>query len=76
MCAPPMTYRPADTLTGTPSAVGGNTYSSGTTITKGTLSVAVDNAFGISSGNLNFDGGTPRLGSEHQCTITGNESVR
>ncbi len=50
MRVPPMTYRPADTLTGTltvtPSAAGGNAYSSGTTITKGTLSVVVDNAFG------------------------------
>lgn len=41
-----MTYSSADTLKVTPSAAGGNTYSGGTTITKGTLSVAADNAFG------------------------------
>lgn len=53
----------AGTLTLTPSAAGGNTYSGGTTITQGTLSVAADNALGASSGSLNFNGGTLQLGS-------------
>ncbi|NHV26747.1 autotransporter outer membrane beta-barrel domain-containing protein [Burkholderia sp. D-99] len=53
----------AGTLTVAPSAAGGNTYSGGTTITQGTLSVAADNALGASSGSLTFNGGTLQLGS-------------
>ncbi|WP_230945098.1 autotransporter outer membrane beta-barrel domain-containing protein [Burkholderia territorii] len=53
----------AGTLALAPSAAGGNTYSGGTTITQGTLSVAADNALGASSGTLNFNGGTLQLGS-------------
>lgn len=53
----------AGTLTLTPSAAGGNTYSGGTTITQGTLSVAADNALGASSGGLTFNGGTLQFGS-------------
>ncbi|NTZ04602.1 autotransporter outer membrane beta-barrel domain-containing protein [Burkholderia metallica] len=51
------------TLTVAPTAAGGNTYSGGTTITQGTLSVAADNALGAVSGGLTFDGGTLQLGS-------------
>ncbi|MFP6558549.1 autotransporter outer membrane beta-barrel domain-containing protein [Paraburkholderia sp. B3] len=51
------------TLTLAPSASGGNTYSGGTTITEGTLSVAADNALGTSSGGLTFNGGTLQFGS-------------
>ncbi|TDA47873.1 autotransporter outer membrane beta-barrel domain-containing protein, partial [Burkholderia pyrrocinia] len=53
----------AGTLTVAPAAAGGNTYSGGTTITQGTLSVAADNALGASSGSLTFNGGTLQLGS-------------
>ncbi|MDN7586113.1 autotransporter outer membrane beta-barrel domain-containing protein [Burkholderia seminalis] len=53
----------AGTLTVTPSSAGGNTYSGGTTITQGTLSVAADNALGAPSGSLTFNGGTLQLGS-------------
>jgi len=51
----------AGVLTLTPSA--GNTYSGGTTITQGVLSVAADNALGASSGSLALNGGTLQLGS-------------
>ncbi|MEN2469199.1 autotransporter outer membrane beta-barrel domain-containing protein [Burkholderia sp. GS2Y] len=53
----------AGTLTVAPADAGGNTYSGGTTITQGTLSVAADNALGASSGSLTFNGGTLQLGS-------------
>lgn len=53
----------AGTLTVAPSSAGGNTYSGGTTITQGTLSVAADNALGAVSGPLTFNGGTLQLGS-------------
>ncbi len=53
----------AGTLTVAPSSAGGNTYSGGTTITQGTLSVAADNALGAASGPLTFNGGTLQLGS-------------
>ncbi|MCA8429232.1 autotransporter outer membrane beta-barrel domain-containing protein [Burkholderia seminalis] len=53
----------AGTLTVTPSSAGGNTYSGGTTIMQGTLSVAADNALGAASGGLTFNGGTLQLGS-------------
>lgn len=53
----------AGTLTLAPSAAGGNTYSGGTTITQGMLTVAADNALGASSGGLTFNGGTLQLGS-------------
>ncbi|MET3632263.1 outer membrane autotransporter protein [Burkholderia sp. 572] len=53
----------AGTLTVAPSSAGGNTYSGGTTITQGTLTVAADNALGASSGSLTFNGGTLQLGS-------------
>ncbi|WP_257146468.1 autotransporter-associated beta strand repeat-containing protein [Burkholderia sp. JKS000303] len=64
------------TLTVTPSVAGGNTYSGGTTITKGTLSVAADSAVGRSEGKLNLNGGTLQLDGEHQRTITGNAGGR
>ncbi|WP_367188948.1 autotransporter outer membrane beta-barrel domain-containing protein [Burkholderia sp. Ed8] len=53
----------AGTLTVTPSSAGGNTYSGGTTIMQGTLSVAADNALGAASGSLTLNGGTLQLGS-------------
>jgi len=53
----------AGTLSLSPSAAGGNTYSGGTTITGGTLLVAADNALGASSGGLTFNGGTLQFGS-------------
>jgi outer membrane autotransporter protein len=53
----------AGTLTLAPSASGGNTYSGGTTITQGILSVTSDNALGASTGALTFNGGTLQFGS-------------
>ncbi|MPV57764.1 autotransporter outer membrane beta-barrel domain-containing protein [Burkholderia sp. HI2761] len=53
----------AGMLTVAPTAAGGNTYSGGTMITQGTLSIAADNALGASAGSLTFNGGTLQLGS-------------
>ena len=69
----------AGTLTLAPSA--GNTYSGGTTITQGTLSVAADNALGASSGALTLNGGTLQLGSTFNLaagravSVTGNNGT-
>ncbi|KWO47840.1 autotransporter outer membrane beta-barrel domain-containing protein [Burkholderia sp. MSMB1459WGS] len=71
----------AGTLTVAPAAAGGNTYSGGTTITQGTLSVAADNALGASSGSLTFNGGTLQLGgafdlaSSRAVSITSNNGT-
>lgn len=53
----------AGTLTLAPSAAGGNTYTGGTILHQGVLSVAADNALGGTAGGVTFDGGTLQLGS-------------
>ncbi|WP_236655008.1 beta strand repeat-containing protein [Burkholderia pyrrocinia] len=63
------------TLTVAPSTAGGNTYSGGTTITQGTLSVAADNALGASSGSLTFNGGTLQLGSSFNLASSRSVSI-
>ncbi|HKT99586.1 MAG TPA: autotransporter outer membrane beta-barrel domain-containing protein [Paraburkholderia sp.] len=71
----------AGTLTLAPSAAGGNTYSGGTTLTQGTLSVAADSALGSSSGPLTFNGGTLQLSNSFDLaasravTITANNGT-
>jgi len=71
----------AGTLSLSPAAAGGNTYSGGTTITQGTLSVAADNALGASSGGLTFNGGTLQfdsafnLASSRALSITSNNGA-
>lgn len=52
----------AGTLTLAPSAAGGNTYTGGTVLKQGVLSVSADRALGGSSGGITFDGGTLQLG--------------
>lgn len=53
----------AGTLTLAPSSAGGNTYTGGTILHQGVLSVAADNALGGTAGGVTFDGGTLQLGS-------------
>ena len=60
----------AGTLTLAPSAAGGNTYTGGTVLKAGTLSVSVDNALGGTSGGMTFDGGTLQLGSSFDLAGT------
>src|SRR6195952_5159944 len=48
----------AGTLTVTPAAPGGNTYSGGTSVLGGTLAIGADNALGAPAGGLTLDGGT------------------
>lgn len=60
----------AGTLTLAPSASGGNSYSGGTTLTQGTLSVAADHALGASTGPLTFNGGTLQLGSSFDLSAS------
>ena len=50
------------TLTLAPTATGGNTYSGGTVLKQGVLSVSADSALGATSGGITFDGGTLQLG--------------
>ncbi len=51
------------TLTVAPSAAGGNTYTGGTILHQGVLSVAADSALGGTAGGITFDGGTLQFGS-------------
>ena len=58
------------TLTLAPSAAGGNTYTGGTVLKQGALSVSADNALGATSGSLTFDGGALQLGSSFNLAAT------
>ncbi|MGC1330633.1 autotransporter domain-containing protein [Pseudomonas sp.] len=60
----------AGTLTLAPSAATGNTYSGGTTLDQGVLSVAADSALGAASGGIIFNGGTLQLGSSFDLAAT------
>ncbi|MFX1736683.1 autotransporter outer membrane beta-barrel domain-containing protein [Paraburkholderia sp. A1RI_3L] len=58
------------TLTLAPSAAGGNTYTGGTVLKAGTVSVAADSALGGTSGGVTFDGGALQLGSSFDLAST------
>ncbi|MFM0597857.1 autotransporter outer membrane beta-barrel domain-containing protein [Paraburkholderia dilworthii] len=60
----------AGTLTLAPSATGGNTYSGGTVLNQGVLSIAADSAIGASTGGVTFNGGTLQLGSSFNLAGT------
>ncbi|MFL9959331.1 autotransporter outer membrane beta-barrel domain-containing protein [Paraburkholderia nemoris] len=60
----------AGTLTLAPSATGGNTYTGGTVLKAGTVSVSADNALGGGTGGVTFDGGTLQLGSSFDLANT------
>ncbi|CAB3774604.1 autotransporter outer membrane beta-barrel domain-containing protein [Paraburkholderia humisilvae] len=51
------------TLTLSPGSATGNTYTGGTMLKQGVLSVAADNALGGAAGGVTFDGGTLQLGN-------------
>lgn len=63
------------TLTLAPSASGGNTYTGGTVLKQGALSVSADRALGASSGGVTFDGGTLQLASNFDLASTRGISV-
>jgi outer membrane autotransporter protein len=58
------------TLTLAPTAAGGNTYTGGTVLKQGALSVSADSALGGASGSMTFDGGTLQLGSSFDLAGT------
>jgi outer membrane autotransporter protein len=58
------------TLILAPGAVGGNTYTGGTVLKQGTLSVAADNALGGATSGVTFDGGTLQLGGSFNPAST------
>ena len=58
------------TLTLAPSTSGGNTYTGGTVLEQGVLSVSADNALGDTSGGITFDGGTLQFGSSFNLAST------
>nr|WP_258187466.1 autotransporter outer membrane beta-barrel domain-containing protein [Trinickia symbiotica] len=60
----------AGTLTLAPSAASGNTYTGGTVLKAGTLSVSADSALGGASGGMTFDGGALQLGSSFDLAST------
>ncbi|MGF6605737.1 outer membrane autotransporter protein [Paraburkholderia sp. WSM4175] len=60
----------AGTLTLAPTAAGGNTYTGGTVLKQGVLSVSADNALGGTAGGVTFDGGTLQLGSSFDLAST------
>lgn len=60
----------AGTLTLAPSASGGNTYTGGTVLKEGVLSVSADNALGGTAGGVTFDGGTLQLGASLDLAST------
>lgn len=60
----------AGTLTLAPAAAGGNTYTGGTVLHQGVLSVAADSALGGTAGGVTFDGGTLQLGSAFDLAST------
>jgi outer membrane autotransporter protein len=60
----------AGTLTLAPTAAGGNTYTGGTTLKAGAVSISADRALGGTSGSLTFDGGALQLGSSFDLAAT------
>lgn len=60
----------AGTLTLAPSASSGNTYTGGTVLKQGTLSVSADSALGGAAGGVTFDGGTLQLGASLDLAST------
>ncbi|SOE47041.1 outer membrane autotransporter barrel domain-containing protein [Burkholderia sp. OK233] len=60
----------AGTLTLAPAAAGGNTYTGGTVLKQGVLSVSADNALGGTAGGVTFDGGTLQIGSSFDLAST------
>lgn len=58
------------TLTLAPAAAGGNTYTGGTVLKQGALSISADKALGGASGSLTFDGGALQLGSSFNLAAT------
>lgn len=60
----------AGTLTLAPSAADGNTYTGGTIIKQGVLSIAADNALGAPSGGITLDGGTLQWGDNFNLADT------
>ncbi|WP_439710821.1 autotransporter-associated beta strand repeat-containing protein [Brucella anthropi] len=58
--------------TGTITLTGANTYSGGTTLKGGVLSVAADSALGATTGGLTFNGGTLQItGTTYTSTARG-----
>ncbi|MGN6232933.1 MAG: autotransporter family protein [Trinickia sp.] len=60
----------AGTLTLAPTAAGGNTYTGGTILKAGAVSISADRALGGTSGSLTFDGGALQLGSSFDLAAT------
>lgn len=60
----------AGTLTLAPAAAGGNSYTGGTVLKAGTLSVSADGALGGTSGGMTFDGGALQLGNSFDLAST------
>jgi outer membrane autotransporter protein len=60
----------AGTLTLAPGTVDGNTYTGGTLIKQGALSVTADHALGAPTGSITFDGGTLQFGSSFNLADT------
>ncbi len=60
----------AGTLTLAPTAAGGNTYTGGTVLKAGEVSISADRALGGTSGGITFDGGTLLLGSSFDLAAT------
>ncbi|HEX7685162.1 MAG TPA: autotransporter outer membrane beta-barrel domain-containing protein [Trinickia sp.] len=63
------------TLVLAPSAASGNTYTGGTVLKQGALSVSADPALGATSGGVTFDGGTLQLGSSFDLASSRGISV-
>jgi len=60
----------AGTLTLAPTAAAGNTYTGGTILKAGAVSISADRALGGTSGSLTFDGGALQLGSSFDLAAT------
>ncbi|ASL48332.1 Antigen 43 [Burkholderia sp. AD24] len=60
----------AGTLTLAPAGAGGNSYSGGTVLSQGILSVSADNLLGAPGGGVTFNGGTLHLGSSFDLAGT------
>jgi outer membrane autotransporter protein len=58
------------TLTLSPSAPGGNTYSGGTFLNAGVVAVGIDNALGAPTGGLTFSGGTLQFTNSFNLAAT------
>ena len=63
------------TLVLAPSAASSNTYTGGTVLKQGALSVSADPALGATSGGVTFDGGTLQLGSSFDLASSRGISV-